>query len=158
MALAPVLRTADLDRLVGDHDRLLELANNSEANIETAIKVATAMFRSAAILQYTEESVDGLTTTTINDEVRWQLGRLALDILTAGNDGRPSSIENYGQLARTWLSWLAGGKVTIDDLILITSVGTSEGLVSYRSRARRFDREGADGLPTDYDKLDPELY
>lgn len=157
MALSPVLSTSDLDRRVGDHDRLLHLANGIEANIEDAIRVATAMFREAAVIQYTEESVDALTPATINDAVRWQLASLALDILTAGNDGRPPGIDNYGALARTWLSWLAGGKVVIDDLILLTTTGTGDGLVSYRAKARRFDRTDDYGNSSDYDFHDPEL-
>lgn len=157
MALSPLIRMADLDRRVGDHNRLLQMANGNEANIEDAIRVATAMFRSAGILQYTEESIDALTYGTINDEVRFNLVSIALDVLTAGNDGRMPSIDTYGTLARTWLSWLAGGKVVIDDLILIDNAGDGGGMVSYRSKARKFDREDPDGLPSNYDFHNPEF-
>lgn len=140
LALTIGLDKAALGDLVGFTATVNQYAHNDDDNITKALNAFTDAFRSAAIKGgYTAASVDALTSLTCPDSVKRWILHGALDDLTSGGMGRPSSIDDWGKNARMWLSRLAGGAETIDGL---AREGTGGGTVSHfrRNSEDVFDR------------------
>lgn len=127
--------------LVGDVATVNRYAHNDDDNITKALNAWTDAFRSAAIKGgYSATSIDALTSSTCPENVKRWILHVALDDLTSGGMGRPQTIEDFGILARQWLSRLAGGAETIDELDRATSSGGGGWVSSKTPSERVFDK------------------
>lgn len=105
-----------------DEDLLLHYANHDEAAIAEAIDVASrdavaAMRRSR---RYTAGAIDALTPATASPDLKDRVAARAMDRLTRSDAGRPASIADAAEEARTWFSWVATGNVVIEGIATIS--------------------------------------
>jgi len=145
---------ANLEEYAGGAVRLAQFSDGDSAAVLTAIYKASDMFRTAAIHQYTEASVDALTATTIPYEPRQHIEAVALFLLTIGDDVQPESHRYAYERAEAYFGRLRRGEAVVNGLTQQGGASSGTGRVRFRSAGRVYDRDNTDSK---YDQLNPKI-
>lgn len=108
----------DLVNYTKDETVLLLYANHDEQAIVDAIAVSSADAIGALrkSRQYSVTAIEALTPATAPVELKDRVCARAIHRLTRADAGRPQSISDAHEEARTWFSWVASRAVTVEGL------------------------------------------
>jgi hypothetical protein len=132
----PIVR-ADLVARIGEAEVVKYAKAAGDGSVSDRIAEAWDSIRSAALNVFTADSFDALTVDTVPPEIRKHGVSLAIGGLVSGMN-HPDYLDEAADAAKTWLSYLAAGKVHYASEVL-ARITTRTGGSSARVGAPRHD-------------------